>query len=266
MNQLSIIDLQADNSSTESNISNSDIISSDSFGCCSRYRQCSAEMKCLIADRQYSAHCIYRKQLEAGVSYYGKTASDFVNDDYSRFKNTVSALSADTSAYYHSLLTHFLRTKRGIARELLYKCSQLCELENLGLISITKAHSYVLSRYRIKSLLSLIKHDPDLLAQWQIFSELAKNEAQINGSKYNIRDVFIPWLNKSAPEIIVSLDEKYVFASLPSQIFKYAEEYCIDTSNLPELCTLEFDLPLQSDPMFLGVNTTSGDSISEVSL
>lgn len=45
----------------------------DAFGCCSRYRSCSAAEKCLIPGLDYSAHCSYRKNLEAGRIFYGKT-------------------------------------------------------------------------------------------------------------------------------------------------------------------------------------------------
>ena len=43
----------------------------DSFGCCSRYIQCSDAGKCLHPDLQYAKACLYRKNLEAGRIFYG---------------------------------------------------------------------------------------------------------------------------------------------------------------------------------------------------
>ncbi len=37
-----------------------DASSPDSFGCCSKYRECSDAKQCLISNRDYSARCLYR--------------------------------------------------------------------------------------------------------------------------------------------------------------------------------------------------------------
>lgn len=42
------------------------------FGCCSKYEQCSDERKCLHANPMYSRGCAYRYNLEAGRIFYGK--------------------------------------------------------------------------------------------------------------------------------------------------------------------------------------------------
>lgn len=43
---------------------------SDKFGCCHRYKECSAEQKCIHPDQFYSKACWYRKNLENGKVFY----------------------------------------------------------------------------------------------------------------------------------------------------------------------------------------------------
>ena len=43
-----------------------------SFGCCSKYEQCSDEKKCIHENPFYSYGCIYRKNLSSGKIFYGK--------------------------------------------------------------------------------------------------------------------------------------------------------------------------------------------------
>ncbi|MDY5502288.1 MAG: hypothetical protein SPF77_06905 [Gemmiger sp.] len=42
------------------------------FGCCSRYKECSDKKECVHNSQFYSYGCIYRKNLIAGKIFYGK--------------------------------------------------------------------------------------------------------------------------------------------------------------------------------------------------
>lgn len=44
----------------------------ETFGCCSRYEQCSDELKCVNPDYKLARGCSYKLKLEAGIIYYGK--------------------------------------------------------------------------------------------------------------------------------------------------------------------------------------------------
>lgn len=46
--------------------------SSDSFGCCHLYEQCSDAKKCLHENKLYARNCIYGRNLAAGRIFYGK--------------------------------------------------------------------------------------------------------------------------------------------------------------------------------------------------
>lgn len=43
----------------------------DTFDCCSRYMQCSDQMKCIQPDAKLMRECRYRKKLLDGIVYYG---------------------------------------------------------------------------------------------------------------------------------------------------------------------------------------------------
>lgn len=45
-------------------------VSFETFGCCSRYKKCSEERKCIHDDLLYSSACMYRKNLENGKIFY----------------------------------------------------------------------------------------------------------------------------------------------------------------------------------------------------
>lgn len=42
-----------------------------SFGCCSKYEECSNVMRCIHENRLYSTACLYRRNLESGRIFYG---------------------------------------------------------------------------------------------------------------------------------------------------------------------------------------------------
>jgi len=44
----------------------------DIFGCCSRYEQCSDEMKCVHPDKEHARGCMYKVNLDNGKIFYGK--------------------------------------------------------------------------------------------------------------------------------------------------------------------------------------------------
>lgn len=44
--------------------------SSNTFGCCSRYSECSLHQKCLHPNKLYAKGCLYRKNLETGKIFY----------------------------------------------------------------------------------------------------------------------------------------------------------------------------------------------------
>jgi hypothetical protein len=47
----------------------------ESFGCCSRYNDCSDEKKCIHPDQKLSKGCIYKSNLDNGRIFYGKNQS-----------------------------------------------------------------------------------------------------------------------------------------------------------------------------------------------
>jgi len=58
-----------------------DTLSFSSFGCCSRYNECSDALNCLHPDQLYATGCYYRKNLEQGLVFYGKNKKTEEADD-----------------------------------------------------------------------------------------------------------------------------------------------------------------------------------------
>lgn len=232
---------------------------SDFITCCSKYRDCSAAMKCLNANKALSDRCTYRKKIESGVSFYGKNAIGFDKDEYTRYKSTVSALSPEAYDCYIRLLQLFWVTRRGSPREVLHRFSLFTELETAGLVVLGSAHDHVLSKYKDKPLLAMISNNPVLQLQWKEIEAQLKQDAVEKKAKFNFKQSFIPWLKAAAPEIISSLDEAYCFISIPAQHKRYAEEFYIGTIGYAHNDIPSFVFPLETDPVFLGVVDKSGE-------
>jgi len=49
--------------------------SSEKFGCCGQFIQCSDAMKCVHVNKLYAKGCAYGKNLEKGEIFYGKNAN-----------------------------------------------------------------------------------------------------------------------------------------------------------------------------------------------
>ena len=86
----------------------------DAFGCCSRYRACSSAHHCLIPDLDYSVHCSYRKNLEAGRTFYGKSADGFSMAEYTEFKRRVNMLSSSARSTLDNILINLCEYNRGV--------------------------------------------------------------------------------------------------------------------------------------------------------
>lgn len=226
---------------------------SDPISCCSKYRECSAAMKCLNANKSISDRCSYRQKIESGVSFYGKNTVGFDTDECARYKAAIFALSPEAYDCYIRLLKLFWVTRRCSPREVLYKCSLFTELEKAGLIVLSAAHDHVLSKYKDKPLRALISNNSWLQLQWKETEAQLKQDAAAKDEKINFKKSFIPWLKATAPEIIPSLDETYCFVSIPILHKRFAEEYYIDTIGYAQNDIPDFVFPLETESVFLGV-------------
>ena len=129
----------------------------DAFGCCSRFRSCSDEKRCLIS---------HRKNLENGRIFYGKNAVDFSSAEYSRYSQYVNALSPDVLNECYRLLIYFCEVKPGSRRVLIDNTPWLQSLSDTGLFSIAPCHDYLLSACGYRELLNRLKSDPIYGPKW----------------------------------------------------------------------------------------------------
>lgn len=88
MQQITFDDINDQPITTESEQS-----AEDGFACCSSYRKCSELKECVFKNDESHAGCLYRKNLEKGLIFYGKNAVDFDANTYSAIKNRFISLS-----------------------------------------------------------------------------------------------------------------------------------------------------------------------------
>lgn len=108
--------------------------SSDAFGCCSHYRGCSDARACQIPEREYSKNCIYRKKIDAGISYYGKCPDDFSLPVYAEFLRRVDALSPEARKVFDSILLYMRKYYRATFTCVVYD-NFIEELSSVGLFT-----------------------------------------------------------------------------------------------------------------------------------
>lgn len=105
-NQITFADIE------ESSQSNNVDSSRETFGCCSRYRECSLIGKCLHTD-EYHKQCSYRKNIELGNIFYSKNASEFSQQRYDYIAAFHKSLDEQHKKIFDSIIIYFNQTKRG---------------------------------------------------------------------------------------------------------------------------------------------------------
>ena len=78
-----------------------------SFGCCSSYRACSDAKACLVPHSDYYENCSYRKNLEAGIIFYGKNAPEFDRELYENLIETYHQLTIPERETLQAILHYF---------------------------------------------------------------------------------------------------------------------------------------------------------------
>ncbi len=204
--------------------------SPDAFGCCSSYRACSDAGKCVIADRDYSVNCLYRKNLEAGRIFYGKNANAFDRDRYAELCRRVDSLSPDARSAFDWILIDFSEYHRS-ARRLIVRNEYIPELSAVGLFEFLPLGSEFPSLCSCRSFLkpAVVSHPEygPLFKKAQEERKLIKRERKI--PRAGTKEFLIYWLNHDGVSLRDQLSEPYRFASLPPDHVLYAEELYLDT-------------------------------------
>lgn len=185
----------------------------DAFGCCSRFRSCSDEKRCLISHLEYSSHCSYRKNLENGKIFYGKNAVDFSSVEYSRYSQCVNALSPDVLNECYRLLIYFCEVKPGSRRVLIDNAPWLQSLSDTGLFSIAPCHDYLLSACGYRELLNRLKSDPIYGPKWA---------ARIDNDR--TKKALVDWIKGNAGPFLDRLADPYRMIELSGAARIYAIE------------------------------------------
>lgn len=225
----------------------------DAFGCCSRYRACSSAHHCLIPDLDYSVHCSYRKNLEAGRTFYGKSADGFSMAEYTEFKRRVNMLSSSARSTLDNILINLCEYNRGVRRTIVRK-SCISDLQALGLFHFQPLQSAFPRLCSYQVLKPAVSEHPQygpLFRQAQAIraAELAplrdaKREAKKRGDKAefirldnelkrlnkaskpseNTKEFLTRWMNKDGIPLRDEMADPYRFAYIIPSVALYIEE------------------------------------------
>lgn len=94
----------------------------EQFGCCSQYRKCSEQKKCLFPDDESHKGCLYKANLEQGIVFYGKDAPGFNIEKYTMFKESYFSLSEANQEVALRLFVYAIQ-------KLTVSCRLFCDFE-----------------------------------------------------------------------------------------------------------------------------------------
>lgn len=204
--------------------------SPDSFGCCSSYRACSDARKCVIADRDYSANCLYRKNLEAGRIFYGKNANHFDQSWYAGLLQRVDSLSPDARSAFDALLIDFKEYHRS-AQRCIVRNKYISELSAVGLFEFRAmgAEFPKLCSHRFFLKPAVMSHPEYGPFFRQAQAERSRDKQGRKIPKASSKEFLLYWLDHDGTVLRDLLAEPYRFAFLPPEHILYAEELYRDT-------------------------------------
>lgn len=230
----------------------------DTFGCCSRYLECSAAHACLIPDTELSSGCLYRRNLESGKTFFGKSADGFSSTEYIELLQRIDALSTAGRQAFNWLLIDFCEYHRATSR-CIVRNEHIAELSVVGLFDFLPLGAWFLpeqdEKWNYTAILSLVTSHADyasLFRQAQDAREKeralviaardaakARNDTQevellerklkneIPGK--NTKPFLRHWLNHDAVSLRDLLAAPYRFAVLRPDMALYAEALYRDT-------------------------------------
>lgn len=129
----------------------------DTFGCCSRYLECSEAGHCLHPDQAAAKSCLYRKNLESGQCFYGKNANGFSLDVYQELEETVSSLS-ETELETFLFITQTFRIML-VPQFCVYDSPELHVITDRFPYTLQDSASYILSYFRSDALFQAVPED-----------------------------------------------------------------------------------------------------------
>lgn len=199
----------------------------DSFGCCSRYRECSCERRCLIPDAEYSQHCTYRTALEEGRAFYGKNADAFSPSVYAEIRQRVEALSPAARAALDGILIDLCEYNRG-ARRCVVRNEHIAELSAVGLFDFSPLGAGFPPLCAWEAYLKgKIKKNPSFEQAKKKRKADRLNKDNLPGA--NTKDFAFYWLNHDGVSVRDALAEPYRFAEPAHGCSPYVEELYRDT-------------------------------------
>lgn len=229
------------NTKTTDNVANKD----DIFACCHLYRECSDAGKC-ISECDGTENCIYRKNLENGVIFYGKKANDFNMDTYDAILKKYNSLDADVRKELDCAILYFVKYRTTV---LWYSSNEIELLCKLGFCELSRSPRRVLELCHNKIINSFLDANTRKILNQQCKKRTANSQAR--ATKQDV----IEWLMNNPTPAFKEYAGKFVYLSFPSNMHRYIFEIYYDF--LKEMTdTYANDvlkkLPMMNEPSFTG--------------
>ena len=178
-------------------------------GCCSLYRECSLEGKCISPFEEIKQECIYRVHLEAGRIFYSKNACSFSVQKYDEVVGKYNQLNGELKQYFDNILYYFLRYNALSEYALFLRNDKLDALVENGFLAANMAlKSTVLDFFRLQYIKSLLSEDVKITKKEKLIEHIIENDAAA----------------------IERLYQKYIYVRFDIKLFTYYQELYIDNN------------------------------------
>lgn len=244
-------------------------LAGESFGCCSRYRDCSDTGTCLIPKLDYSANCSYRRSLESGHVFYGKKSELFERDKYQHFVSRYTGLSDSETGILREILYYFFIKKRLASLGMFKICEEdvmsFKHIEKAGFLRLIFDPKMVIGNCTKKAMLTACGKDIKDANQWaknQVSPEnwkkrksISKNDYPDNADEKDYKGIKIykeelaRWIVSFSQEILNRLSKDIYFIEIDLDGRYELEEFFMDTL-YQENCIFTLDTG-ENDPRFL---------------
>jgi hypothetical protein len=200
----------------------------DAFGCCHRYRDCSATGRCLIPEISYSEQCTYRYNLESGHVFYTEHATNFSQEEYRSILDKIDALPTAALRSLDAILLDICEYNRG-SLLCVIRNENISELDTLGLFRIRPLAAAFPALCAYRKLSPLILADDRFSAAFQDAKAKRKEQIAANPSDKNLsgersKEFLEAWLNTEGVECRDQFSAPYRFLSIIPDQTIYVEE------------------------------------------
>ena len=206
----------------------------DAFACCSRYRACSDAQACLIPEQDYSANCIYRKNLENGRVFAGKKAESYRPEVYQSFVDHHTMLTDDDAGLLGEILYYAFIKKRISVSFMLADTPGLSALENAGFFHVVKDPEKTAKRCTLSAMIDACGDLIETANDWAMKRVLPEDWARRKNANRELpgikihRDELVAWMLQFGHKAVERLTDGICYVELNPEKILELHEFFMD--------------------------------------